>query len=279
MRFFLRQGTNVLMIGGTCLATLAALIPLFLILGHLFSKGFASLNLQFLIELPKPVGETGGGMANAIAGTGVMIAVACGIGLPVGLLGGIYLSEFGRGKFAHLVRFVTDVLNGTPSIVIGIFVYVLLVLPMRSFSGLAGGVALGVMMIPTVLRAAEEMLKLVPVSLREAALGLGLPYWKMMLRVVLKTARAGIVTGVLLAVARVAGETAPLLFTALGNQFWNLKLTEPMAAIPLQIFVFAISPYEEWQRQAWAGALLLIGFVLTLNVVCRFFIRGPAGGR
>lgn len=258
------------MMGGTALAVLLGLIPLFLILADLLKLGFGSVNLEFFTHLPIPVGEVGGGMANAIVGSGLMIGVACVLALPVGLLGGLYLAEYGRGRLGSFIRFMADMLSGLPSIVIGIFVYSVVVVPMGHFSGLAGGVSLGIIMMPMIMRQTEEMLKLVPHSLREASLALGVPYWKTLFRVVFVTARGGILTGVLLAIARVSGETAPLLFTALGNQFWNLKLDQPMAALPLQIFTYAISPFEDWQRQAWAGALVLMGLVMLLNLISRF---------
>jgi len=268
-----RLMTDRVMKGLTFLAAIVALVPLFLILTDLFLKGIGSVNGAFFTELPRPVGETGGGMANAIAGTFYLIGLACLVGLPVGICGGIYLSEFGKGKLGATVRFAADLLNGTPSIVIGIFVYAVVVLPMKSFSALAGGIALGILMIPTVLRTTETMMQLVPQSLREGALALGVPYWRTLLSVVLRTARGGILTGILLSIARVAGETAPLLFTALGNQFFSLYWDQPIAALPLQIFNFAISPFEEWRAQAWAGALVLIGLILTLNVSSRIFMR------
>ena len=275
MNFFekRRRWTNFIMMGATFLAALIALIPLFFILSHLISKGLGSLHWSFFTELPAPVGEPGGGMANGIVGSFLLVGIACLIGLPVGILGGIYLSEYGRGKLGNIVRFATDMLNGIPSIVIGIFVYAFIVIRVKHFSALAGGIALGIMMIPTVLRSTETMMNLVPQSLREGSLALGIPYWRTLVSVVFKTAQSGILTGVLLAISRIAGETAPLLFTALGNQFWNLKLDQPIAALPLQIFTYAISPYEDWQKQAWVGALVLIGLVLLLNIAARTLIR------
>ncbi len=268
-----RRFVNIFMFCASLLSVVVVLVPLFLVLFFIVSKGASSLNWSFFTELPRPVGEPGGGMGNGIVGTLSLIGLACLIGVPLGIFGGIYLSEFGKGRFALVVRFATDILNGTPSIVIGIFAYTLVVLPMGHFSALAGGVALGVLMIPTVIRTTEEMMKLVPNALREGALALGVSYSQTLIHVILKTARAGIVTGILLAVARIAGETAPLLFTALGNQFWSTSLREPIAALPLQIFTYAISPFEEWQKQAWAGALVLIGIVLLLNIGCRFAIN------
>lgn len=252
---------------------LVALVPLFIILYHLISKGFHSINLDFFTQVSKPVGEPGGGMYHSIVGSGILMGLASAVGLPVGIFGGIYLSEYKKQKFTGWVRFMADMLNGTPSIVIGVFVYTVLVQKMGHFSALSGGVALGIMMIPTVMRTTEEMLKLVPQTLREAGLALGIPFWKVVIQIILRTAKGGIITGVLLAVARIAGETAPLLFTALGNQFFSTSLNQPISSIPLQIFVYAISPFEDWQDQAWAGALVLIGLVFILNVGSRFFVR------
>lgn len=258
----------------TSLAAVAVILPLFLIFAFLLYRGIAALNLGFFTQLPKPVGEPGGGMANAIVGSLILIGLAAGFALPIGILGGVYLAESRDRRLPWTVRFLADVLNGVPSIVIGIFAYTLLVLPMRRFSALAGGFALGVIMIPIVLRTTEELVRLVPASLREAALALGIPEWKVVLRVVLPTARAGIVTGVMVAVARIAGETAPLLFTAFGNRFWSTRLDQPMAALPLQIFIYAIAPFDDWHRQAWAGALVLIGLVLVVSVIARLVTRG-----
>jgi phosphate transport system permease protein len=258
------------------LATLAAasaaiivIAPLIAIFAYLVCRGAGSINLAFLTQAPKPVGEVGGGMSNAIVGSGLILGIACAIGIPLGIGAGIYLAEYGRGRFSKMVRFTADVLNGVPSIVMGIAVYVLVVVPQKHFSALSGGIALGIMMIPTVTRTTEEMLLMVPRSVREAALGLGIPEWRTVISVVLRSATSGVITGVMLAFARVAGETAPLLFTAFGNQFWNFKLNQPTAALPLQIFAYAISPYEEWHRQAWAGALILIVLVVGAVLVVR----------
>jgi phosphate transport system permease protein len=250
------------------------ILPLALILFHLVRQGASSLDWNFLTHLPKPVGETGGGMANAIVGSFVLVMLAVVIGVPVGVLGGIYLSEFGSPRLNWCVRFAADILNGTPSIVWGIVVYALVVVPMKGASAYAGGLALGLIMIPLILRTTEEMLALVPNSYREAALALGIPKWKSVLHIVLKTAGKGIMTGVLLACSRIAGETAPLLFTASGNQFWSRSLSEPIASLPRQIYTFAIAPYDDWHRQAWAGALVLILFALAFNVSVRFMTRG-----
>ena len=225
---------------------------------YLVSKGFQSVNWAFFTQLPKPTGETGGGMGNAIVGTFILLAQAAVIGVPIGVLGGVYLSEYGSSRVNWWLRFAADILNGVPSIVWGIVVYALVVEPMRSFSALAGGIVLGMMMIPLVMRTTEEVLQLVPNGYREAALALGISRWRAIVQIVVRTALKGIVTGVLLALARVAGETAPLLFTAFGNQYWSHSLTEPIAALPLQIFNYANSPYDDWIRQAWAGALVLL---------------------
>ena len=269
-----RKIANAVMLGLAGLATALAILLLFSVLGYVLIQGGSAINLDFFTQLPKPVGEPGGGMANAIVGTLILLGIASLIALPIGIGAGIYLAELGSGRLGTTVRFVTDVLTGIPSITIGIFAYTLLVLPMRSFSTLAGGFALAIIMIPTVTRATEEMLKLVPSSLREASLALGIPYWKTVLRVVVPAAMGGIVTGATLAVARAGGETAPLLFTAFGNHFWSLSLNHPIAALPLQVFVYAISPYDDWRAQAWAGALVLVGMVLVINLVARFFVRG-----
>ncbi len=264
-----RSVADRLATGFAALAALIVMIPLIAIFGYLIYRGASALNWAFLTQAPKPVGETGGGIGNAIAGSAVILAVASAIGIPLGVGAGIYLAEYGRGRLATVVRFIADVLNGVPSIVMGIAVYALVVVQQKHFSAFAGGVALGIMMIPTITRATEEMLLMVPRPIREAALGLGIPEWRTIVSVTLRTASAGIITGIMLAFARVAGETAPLLFTAFGNQFWNFKLSEPTAALPLQIFTYAISPYEEWHQQAWAGALVLI--VLIVGTV--FLVR------
>jgi phosphate transport system permease protein len=268
-----RNFKNVLMqiIAFSC--AILVVTPLVLVFYHLAKLGFSSINFAFFTQLPKPVGETGGGMANAIGGTFILLAQAAVIGVPVGVLGGVFLSEYGGTKLNWWIRFAADILNGVPSITWGIVVYALLVVPMHGFSALAGGVVLGMMMIPLVMRTTEEVLQLVPGGYREAALALGISKWKTIVQIVIRTALKGIVTGVLLALARVAGETAPLLFTALGNQYWAHKLTEPIAAMPLQIFAYAISPYDDWHRQAWAGALVLLLLVLSINIGVRFLTR------
>lgn len=273
-----RRIVNGVMTTVVATAALITTLPLLFILFHLAREGASSLSLDFFTEMPKPVGDPGGrGMANAIIGTLILIAIACGIGLPIGIGAGLYLADFKSTKLANTVRFLADVLNGLPSIVIGIFAWQFLVKPIGHFSALAGGVALAAMMIPMVTRTTEEMVRLVPTALREAALALGYSRARTALAVVLRTATAGIVTGVLVAVARIAGETAPLLFTAFGNHFWSLQLDQPIAALPLQIFTYAISPYDEWHRLAWAGALVLIGVVFVISVAARFVTRSRVG--
>ncbi len=253
------------------ISTILVVAPLVAIFAYLIFKGASSLNIAFFTQAPKPVGEVGGGMANSILGSGILLGVGSLIGVPIGIAGGIFLAEFGRGgKLANTVRFTADVLNGVPSIVMGIAVYSLIVLPQKHFSALSGGVALGIMMIPTITRTTEEMLLMVPNAIREAALGLGVPNWRSVLSITLKTASPGIITGCMLAFARVAGETAPLLFTAFGNQFWSANLNEPIAALPLQIFIYAISPYDEWHRLAWAGALVLISLIVVAVSLVRY---------
>ena len=268
-----RRVTNV---GATVFAYATAamvLVPLIAIFVYLVIKGIGAINIDFLTKTPKPVGESGGGMANAIVGSGVILMISSAIGIPLGIGSGIYLAEYGRNRFGDLVRFTADVLNGVPSIVIGIAAYSLVVVPQKHFSALSGGVALGIMMIPTVARATEEMLLMVPNAVREAALGLGIPKWRTTLSITLRTASAGVITGCMLAFARVAGETAPLLFTAFGNQFWNLNPNQPTAALPLQIFVYAISPFDEWHKQAWAGALVLIVLIVSAVAAVRVAVR------
>lgn len=266
-----RQIEDHVATGMAILSTVLVVAPLVAIFLYLIVKGASSLNLAFFTQVPKPVGESGGGMANAILGSGILLAIASAIGVPIGIAGGIFLAEFGRGTtLANAVRFTADVLNGVPSIVMGIAAYSLIVLPQKHFSALAGGVALGIMMIPTVCRTTEEMLLMVPHSIREAALGLGLPNWRSVLSITLKTASPGVITGCMLAFARVAGETAPLLFTALGNSFWSTNINQPIAALPLQIFVYAISPYDEWHRLAWAAALVLIVLIVISVALVRY---------
>jgi phosphate transport system permease protein len=262
----------------TALAAGLVVLPLLLIFGFLMYQGVMALNVDFFTHLPKPVGEPGGGMANAIVGTLILVSLAACLGLPLGILGGLYLAESRDRRLPWIARFLADVLNGVPSIVIGIFAYGVAVLPFRRFSALAGGFALAIIMLPIVIRTSEELVRLVPSSMREAALALGIPEWKVLLRIVLPTARAGIITGVMVAVARVAGETAPLLFTAFGNRFWHQGLDQPIAALPLQIFAYAISPYDDWHRQAWAGALVLIAMVFVVSLAARVATRGRFTG-
>jgi phosphate transport system permease protein len=261
------------------IATAVVIIPLVAILFYLVYKGASSLNLAFFTHIPAPVGESGGGMANSIVGSGIVLGLASLMGIPIGIAAGVYLAEFGQGTLlANAVRFTADVLNGVPSIVMGIAVFALLVQG-RHFSAFSGGVALGIMMIPTITRSTEEMLATVPHAIREAALGLGVPKWRTVLSVSLRTASPGIITGCMLAFARVAGETAPLLFTAFGNQFWSFRLNEPIAALPLQIFVYATGPYDEWHRLAWAGALVLIVMIMVSVTLVRIFAnRGVLKG-
>jgi phosphate transport system permease protein len=268
-----RKAFGAAMTGATYGAAALAILPLAAILGMLIVKGAGSLDLAFFTKSSVPLGETGGGFAHAIVGTLTIVGLACLIGVPVGIGAGIYLAEFGGGRFGWLVRFMADTLNGIPSIVIGIFAWTWIVRPSGKFTGFAGGVALACILVPIVARTTEEMVRLVPNSLREAALALGYPRWRTCLTVVVRTASTGIMTGCLVAVARVAGETAPLLFTALGNQFFSTNLFGPMAALPLQIYVYAIGPYDEWHRQAWAGALVLIMMVLLLGTAARLVAR------
>ncbi len=274
-----RRAMNYVAMAAAGTAALLVLVPLFLILGFLFAKGIGSVSWAFLTQIPKPVGEAGGGMANGIVGTFMILGIASLIGIPWGIAAGIYLSEYGRNAFGNVIRFTADVLNGVPSIVTGIAVYGLVVVTQKHFSALAGGIALGIMMIPIIVRATEEMLLMVPQTIREAALGLGIPQWRTTLSVTLRTATSGVITGIMLAFARVAGETAPLLFTAFGNQFWNLKLNQPTAALSLQVYTYAISPYDEWHKQAWAGALVMIAIIIgTIAIVRVIASRGLLKG-
>jgi phosphate transport system permease protein len=273
-----RRVVNTAMVAVLAIAAVVATLPLIFILWHLLREGASALSLDFFTQMPKPVGEAGGGLANAIVGTLILIGIATAIGLPVGVGAGLYLAEYRHAPLATAVRFLSDVLNGLPSIVMGIFAWQFLVRPVGHFSALAGGVALAAMMIPMVTRTTEEMVRLVPVALREAALALGYTRWRTSITVVLRTATAGIVTGALVAVARIAGETAPLLFTAFGNQFWSVRLDEPTAALPLQIFNYAVSPYDEWHALAWAGALVLITLVFLISLAARFATRARFSG-
>ncbi len=265
-----RRLKNVLATWAATLAAIVVITPLLVIFGYLVVRGIGSVNLAFLTHAPVPVGEKGGGVGNAIVGSAIILGIASLIGVPLGIGAGIFLSEYGRNRFGNAVRFTADVLNGLPSIVVGIAIYGLVVAPFKQFSAFAGGVALGVMMIPTVARTTEEMLLMVPNTIREAALGLGIPQWRSTLSITLRTATSGVITGVMLAFARIAGETAPLLFTAFGNQFWSFKPNQPIAALPLQIYYYALSPYDEWHRIAWAGSLLLNVIIVGTFAAVRF---------
>ncbi len=268
-----RKAVSGIMVGLTVMAAVVATLPLVFILAHIIVQGASSINLAFFIEGPAPLGQPGGGMNNAIVGTLVLAGIATAIGLPIGLGAGLYLAEKRAGPLATSVRFLSDVLNGLPSIVMGIVAWQFLVRPVGRYSALAGGVALAAIMIPLVTRTTEEMIRTVPVSLREAALALGYSHWRTSLTVVLRTAMAGIVTGVLVAVARVAGETAPLMFTALGNAYLSTSLNQPIEALPLQIYKYATTPYDQWTRLAWAGSLVLVALVLVISIAARFATR------
>jgi phosphate transport system permease protein len=268
-----RRATDHLMTGLAVLTVVLVLAPLFAIFAYLVYKGIGSVNIAFLTQTPKPVGEPGGGMANAIVGSALILGIASFMGVPMGIGAGIFLSEYGRNRYGDAVRFVSDVLNGVPSIVIGIVAYGLVVIRQKHFSALAGGVALAIMMIPTIARTTEQMLLLVPQAIREAAYGLGVSRWRTTLSITLRTATSGVITGVMLAFARVAGETAPLLFTAFGNQFWNLKTDQPTAALSLQIYTYALSPFDDWHRQAWAGSFVLIVLIVGAVSAVRYVVR------
>ncbi len=272
LRIIWRKSLNYVMLTLTGVAAFAVVSVLFLILGYLLWNGGTSLSWNFFTQLPKPVGETGGGMANAIVGSLKLLFLAAVMGLPVGLLAGVYLAEFGGKTFSFIVRYTTDLLNGVPSIVIGIFAYSLVVLPVKHFSALAGGVALGIMVIPITVRSTEEFLRAVPGTMREAAMALGASRWKTIATVVLPAASGGILTGMLLALARVAGETAPLLFTAFGNRFWSQGWGQPIASLPVMIYTYAVAPYDDWHRQAWAAGLVLLALVLLSNLGARFIL-------
>ena len=268
-----KKFTSVVMMSLTMVATIAAIVPLVFIFYYTISKGITYLSPQFFVAMPKPVGEPGGGMANAIVGTLILIGLGGIIGIPVGIMTGTYLSEFGHNKFGYVVRFLTDVLSGVPSIVVGVVAYTMVVMPMKHFSAIAGGIALGILMIPTITRTTEEMIKLVPHALREAGLALGIPKWKTTLAIVLRSAWKGIATGVLLGLSRAAGETAPLLFTALGNRFWSTNIGQPMASLTVYIYDYAKSPFEDWNQQAWTAALVLILLISILSLLFRIITR------
>jgi phosphate transport system permease protein len=272
-RLIWRKSLNGLMLTLTGVAAFAVVAILFLILGYLIYNGGKSLSWDFFTQLPKPVGETGGGMANAVVGSLKLLLLAALIGLPVGVMAGVYLAEFGGKTFSFIIRYTTDLLNGVPSIIIGIFAFSLFVLPVHHFSTLAGGIALGMMVIPITVRSTEEFLRAVPGSLREGAMALGASKWRTISSVILPAASGGIVTGMLLALARVAGETAPLLFTALGNNFWSPGWRQPTSSLPVMIYTYAISPYDDWHRQAWAAGLVLLALVLIANLGCRWVIN------
>jgi phosphate transport system permease protein len=271
-RLIWRKGLNAVMLTLTGVAAFGVVSILFLILGYLVWNGGRSLNWDFLTQLPKPVGEAGGGMANAIVGSLKLLLLAAALGLPVGLLAGVYLAEFGGKVFTFVIRYTTDLLNGVPSIVIGIFAYSLVVLPVKHFSAFAGGVALAIMVIPITVRSTEEFLRAVPGTLREGAMALGASQWRTIATVVLPAASGGIITGMLLSLARVAGETAPLLFTAFSNRYWSHGWAQPIASLPVMIYTYAIAPYDDWHRQAWASGLILLGLVLLANVGCRLVL-------
>ncbi|HKD80690.1 MAG TPA: phosphate ABC transporter permease PstA [Candidatus Angelobacter sp.] len=274
-----RRLSNWLALGSIALAALIVTVPLFLILGTVVFHGIGALNWAFFTQIPKPIGEEGGGMSNAIVGSIMLLALASIIGVPLGIGAGVFLAEYGRNKFGNFVRFTTDVLNGVPSIVIGMTAWALVVVVQGHFSMLAGSIALGIMMIPTISRTTEEVLLLVPISIREAALGLGIPKWRTILSVVLRTASAGVVTSIMLAFARIAGETAPLIFTTLGNQYWNTNINQPTAALPLQIYLYALMPYDQAHAQAWTAALVLISMIMITVILFRFIAsRGAIKG-
>ncbi len=268
-----RKVKNILMTILLFAASIIAIIPLLSVFIYLLQQGLPALNLELFTSLPKPVGEVGGGMGNAILGTCVLVGMAALLGVPIGITSGVYLAEYGRGKIATLLRWSTDLLTSIPSIIVGLFAYAVIVLPMKRFSAHAGAFALAIIIIPTVSRTTEELLKLVPMHIREAGLALGIPRWKVILKIVVRGSLPGIMTGVMLAIARAAGETAPLLFTALSSQYWPKSLDQPIASLPVQIYTYAISPFEDWHRQAWAGALLLMGLVFALNVLTRLILR------
>ncbi len=267
-----RKIKNHLFFGLILISAALVLIPLFLVLKFVFVQGWSSLNLSFFTEIPKPVGETGGGMKHAILGTIYIVLLGALIAVPLGVTCGIYLSEFGKSKLSKTLKLTVDLMSGIPSIVIGIFAYLMVVVPLKSFSALAGGVALSIIMLPIIIKTSEEILKLVPTHIREAGLALGLPRWKVILFIILKGSVSNLLTGIILAISRAAGETAPLLFTAFGNMYVSYEINKPMATLPVQIYTYAISPFKDWQRQAWAGAFVLMVLILTLNLFARYVL-------
>jgi phosphate transport system permease protein len=276
---FRRRAVNAIMLSSTGICALVSIGVLFFILGYLLIQGGKFLNWDFFTKLPAPVGETGGGMANAIVGSGKILLIATLIGVPIGFLAGVFLAEYGNAVFSSIVRFVADLLNGVPSIVMGIFAYTLIVLRTKHFSAFAGGVALGIMMIPIALRSTEEFLRAVPVSLREGAMALGAQKWKVIATVIVPAAISGILSGMMLNLARVAGETAPLLFTALSNQFWSLGWNQPTASLPVMIYAYAIAPYPDWHRQAWAAGFILLALVFVVNIAARLIVASGMSNR
>lgn len=267
-----RRITNIVALGAVAVATIVVLLPLVAVLWYTIGEGIAGLTWEFFTHLPTPVGEPGGGMANAIVGSGIVVGLAAIVAVPVGILAGIFISEYAAARLAAVIRFLTEVMLGLPSIVLGIFAYAVIVKPMGRFSALAGAVALSIVMLPIIIKTTEEILRLVPRHIREAGLALGIPQWVVVVRIVLRGAARGILTGILLAIARAAGETAPLLFTALNNRFWHSGLDQPIATLPIQIFTYAVAPYDDWHRQAWAGALVLIALVMVLSIVLRLVV-------
>lgn len=274
-----RKNKNRVMISLLSLASLVAIFPLLNVFIYLLQQGAPAINLDFFTHIAKPVGEVGGGMANAILGTGILILLASSIGIPLGIAAGVYLSEYQSGKISKWLRFSVDMLTSVPSIIIGIFTYAILVKPLKHFSALAGGIALAIIMLPVIARTTEEILKLVPQHVREAGLALGIPRWKVILFIVVRGSIGGLTTGIMLAVARAAGETAPLLFTAFSSQYWPKGLMEPIASLPVQIYTYAISPYDDWHRQAWAAAFVLVSFVFLMNIFTRILLRAQPTGR
>jgi len=280
-RDFRRTVINRLALGMLAAGSLLAILPLLFILYYVVQRGLAGLNLSFFTELPKPVGEAGGGLGNAVLGTLILVGMGSAIGVPIGIASGIYLSEFRRSRYATVLRSSVELLAGVPSIILGIFAYAILVVPMKGFSALAGSLALAVILIPTVAKTTEEVLKLVPDHIREAGLGLGIPRWRVILSIVVYGSRSGILTGVMLGVARISGESAPLLFTALNSQYWPRGLMQPISSLPIQIYTYAISPFDEWTQLAWTGSMVLVLFVLIANLLMRGLIaqRGAGGKR